>query len=210
MKYLKMLGLAAIAAMGLMAFVGAGSASATVLCTTTTTPSCVNSATEVDKYAAGTVIDATLKNGGSATLTSSSGGTIATCTGGTVKGKISNAGSAAATVSGNIESLTWTGCSQTTHTVANGSLEIHHVSGTHNGTVTGNGSQVTVAIFGTSCTYGTGEGTHLGTLTGGTEPILKIATTVSRTAGGFLCPLTAGWDAEYVVTEPHSLFVTAS
>jgi hypothetical protein len=35
MKYLKMLGLAAIAAMGLMAFLGASTASATVLCETT-------------------------------------------------------------------------------------------------------------------------------------------------------------------------------
>ena len=165
------------------------------------------------KYGQNVVIDSSLiTNGpdGDAKLTDSSGNVIATCTGGTVKGAINNEGGATETVSGNISELTWTGCSQTTDTVANGSLEIHWIEGTHNGTVTGKGSQVTVQIFGVSCTYGTGNGTHLGTLTGGTAPVLTISTTVTKTAGGFLCPGTAGWDAEYIVTEPHALFVTAS
>jgi len=193
MKYLKMLGLAAVAAMALMAF-GAGTASATKLCTD-------SACTTV--YAAGTEIKSELVAGTSAALTSG-GSTIATCTSSGVAGTTSN--KEGATVSGNISSLTWGGCSQTTHTVANGSLEIAWTSGS-NGTVTGKNSQVTVQIFGVSCTYGTGEGTHLGSITGGTSPILKITTTVAKTAGGFLCPSTAGWDAEYVLTSPHALYV---
>jgi hypothetical protein len=193
MKYLKVLGLAAVAAMALMAF-GAGTASATKLCTD-------SACTTV--YAAGTEIKSELVAGTSARLTSG-GSTIATCTSSGVSGKTSN--KEGATVSGSISSLTWGGCSQTTHTVSNGSLEIAYTSGS-NGTVTGKGSQVTVQIFGVSCTYGTGEGTHLGSITGGSAPILKITTTVTKTAGGFLCPGTAGWDAEYVLTAPHALFV---
>lgn len=113
-------------------------------------------------------------------------------------------------MSGNVGSITQGGCSQTTDTISNGSLEIHYISGTHNGTVTGAGSQVTAQIFGVSCTYGTGIGTHLGTLTGGATPTLNVATTVTKTAGGFLCPSTAGWDAEFEVDSPHALFVTES
>ncbi|MGN6275722.1 MAG: DUF6531 domain-containing protein, partial [Solirubrobacterales bacterium] len=64
-----------------------------------------------------------------------------------------------------------------------------------------------MVIFGVSCTYGTGTGTTLGTLKGGEEPLLSISASVPKTAGGFLCPSTATWSAEYVVTEPHALFV---
>ena len=183
---------AAFAALGVL---GAGTASATVLCT---------DAACGTVYKAGTTIELNLVSGTSARLTSG-GSTIATCTGSTAKGTTSS--ESGTPLTGTISSLTWSGCSQTTHTVANGSLSVEWISETLNGTVTGKGSQVTVGIFGVSCTYGTGEGTHLGTLTGGEAPILKVAATVSKTAGGFLCPSTAGWDAEYLVTEPHAVFV---
>lgn len=156
-------------------------------------------------YTAGTVIDSSLKTGGSAKLTGSGGEVLDTCSNGTVKGKTSV--TSATSLNGIISSIIWEGCSTTTDTVANGELSISWTSG-NNGTVTGAGSQVTVSIFGVSCTYGTGTGTHLGTLTGGEAPVLSISTTVTKTAGGFLCPGTAGWDAEYVITEPHALFVT--
>jgi hypothetical protein len=198
LKYLKMLGLAAVAAMALTAFLGAGTASATKLCTDT-------ACTVV--YPKDTVIAASLITGGSARLTAADGATLATCTGGNVSGKTGNESGAA--VSGSIEELTWTGCSQTTHTIKKGSLHITHISGTHNGTVVGTESEVTVGILGTTCTYGTAAGTHLGVLQGGETPILKIETKVTKTAGGFLCPSTSGWDAEYVVTSPHALYVAA-
>lgn len=196
MKHLKMLGLAAIAALGLMAFVGAGTASATTLFT--------DSAKTI-AYPVGTVIHSTLKPETSAKLTDTSGNVIATCTKSTTKGKIegSNTG---ASVGGNIEVLTWEGCSQTTDNVNLGSLSISWTSGT-SGTVTGKGSNVTLSIFGASCTYGTGEGTTLGTITGGSAPELVINATLSKTAGSFICPSTGRWDAEYIVTEPHALFV---
>jgi hypothetical protein len=76
-----------------------------------------------------------------------------------------------------------------------------------NGEVVGSFNSVTVMIFGVNCIYGTGEGTKLGTLTGGEAPVLAISTTLIKVSGGFLCPNTAGWDAEYIVTSPHSVFV---
>jgi hypothetical protein len=193
MKYLKMLGLAAVAAMALMAF-GAGTASATKLCTDTACGTV---------YAAGTEISGSLV--GSAKLTVGSE-TVDTCTGSTVAGKTAN--SEGATVGGAITTLSWSSCTATTHTVALGELEIEKTAKHNEGNVFGKGSQVTVVIFGTTCTYGTGTGTKLGTITGGTEPKMNInAVGLTKTAGGFLCPTSAGWDAEYVVTKPHALYV---
>ncbi len=207
MKYLKMLGLAAIAAMGLMAFVGASTASATTLFT--------DEAKKVP-YGVGTTIHATLVPGTSAALKSGST-TIATCTESTVHGVVTVA--TGSVVSGHLSTektkgseeptgLHWGGCSQTTHTISTGTLDIEYTSGT-SGKVTGTGNSVTLGIFGTSCTYGTGAGVTLGTITGGTAPVLKINANIPRTAGGFLCPSTGTWEAEYVVTSPHALYVGA-
>jgi hypothetical protein len=204
MKCLKLLGIASIAAMGLIGSAGVGSASATALCTATTMPECEGA----HRYGVGTAINFSMISGGSAKQTDSNGNTLSTCTQGTWKGTVKNAGGSAATVVIGLEQLTWIGCSQTTHTVQNGRLEIHRVAGTHNGTVVGQATEWTQNIFGVSCTYGFGTGTHLGTLAGGSSSVLKIATTITKTAGGFLCPSTVGWDAEYVLTEPHALYVT--
>jgi hypothetical protein len=193
MKHLKMLGLAAIAAMGLMAFVGAGTASATTLFT--------DSAKTV-KYLKGTTFHWTLVPGTSWILTAPTGTVVTTCTSATIHGTTEN--ETGATITSKISSLTWGGCAQTTHTIANGSLSINSA-----GEVTGVGTQVTSAIFGTSCTYGTGTGTKLGTLTGGAPAKLKVNATVSRIAGGFLCPASGDWEGEFVVTAPHATFVGA-
>jgi hypothetical protein len=197
MKYMKMLGLAAVAAMALMAF--AGTASATELYSGATT------------LKAGTVIDASLT--GSAILETTGGTVLNTCTGGTVKGKTANNGGPAETVKGNIEELTWTGCTRETITTKPGALEIHHIAGTKDGTVIGSGSEVTInGLFGTSCVYGTGPGTHLGTLKGTTagDATLAIKATVPLTIPNWLCPSTAVWNANYTVTQPTPLHVTAS
>jgi hypothetical protein len=196
MKHLKMLGLAAIAALGLMAFVGASAASGTTLTTN-------SNGTGV--YPTGTGIHSTLTKGTSAILTDGSGNKLVTCTESTVAGNTSN--ESGTTIAGNISSLTFGGCSTTVHVDANGSLEIH-MTATNEGTVTGKGSVVTVTIFGVVCGYGTGTGTTLGTITGGKAPILNIAAVgLTKVSGGFLCPGTAGWDANYTVTTPHALYI---
>jgi hypothetical protein len=205
MKHLKMLGLAAIAALGLMAFVGAGTASATTLST---------DAAGNTHYGPGTVIHSTLKPGTSALLKDTSGGTIATCTESTTKGKLEDPVVetngvkfvSGTWVTGALETLTWGGCSQTTDTLANGSLEIMWTSG-NSGEVRSKGSKVTLGVFGVSCVYGTGEGTVLGTITGGTAPELAINAKLAKVEGGFLCPSSGVWTANYIVTEPHALFV---
>lgn len=208
MKYLKMLGLAAVAAAALMAFVGAGTASASVICSTTTTP-CGS------PWANGTVMEFSLV--GTAKLTGA-GVTLDTCTGGGVKGKLTN-GSSTTTASGAIESLTWGPCTSTTDTTQLCSLEVHNISGTSNGTVTAGGSKackvtINTPLFG-SCVYSTGTSAiDLGTLTEGKssgntpDATLHVNTTVVLDSGP--CPSTAGWEATYVLTAPTNTTLSVS
>jgi hypothetical protein len=215
MKYLKMLGLAAIAALGLMAFLGAGTASATVLCETTVSPCPAGW-----DVAAGTELDFSIEPGTSAVLTDPFGGTIDTCTTGTVKGTTTNTGSATTTVSGHNSVLTFgtvaTPCSRTVTVVTAGSLEVHSVAGTDNGTVTSIGATVilhNVPLFG-SCQYSTGTGTDLGTLTGtgttGGAPTFDIGAdgtaSISSENG---CPK-GTWEGSYVYTGSTNFNVAAS
>jgi hypothetical protein len=198
MKYLKMLGLAAVAAGALMAFVGAGTASADFLCTANETPcSAAHTITKIESSLVG----------GTAKLETTEGTVLDTCTGGTVVGNIEESG-AGKTVSGKITSLTWSGCTNTTTTIKTGKLDVDNIAGGTNGTVTGTESEVTVnGIFGVSCVYGVGAGTDLGTLQSGANASLTISAIVNKTSGGFACPSDTRWTAEYRITNHSSVFV---
>jgi hypothetical protein len=201
MKYLKASGLAAIAAMALTAFLGASSASATVLCTTTTTP--CGTGWHVDEI----VLSAT-----GSTSTHSTGGALeATCTGSSMTGTKTRTGSATTTPAWVFATagLTWSGCNQTTDTLEGGEIEIHQIAGTHNGTVTEKGKKVTVVIAGVSCTFGAGGGTHIGVLTGGSPAILHVNAITLKVAGSFLCPADTVWEATYQITNHTAAYVVA-
>jgi hypothetical protein len=204
MKYLKMLALAAVAAGALMAFIGAGTASATVLCSTTVSP-----CPEAQRWPVNTVLDFSIPAGASAKLTDTSGETtIDTCTGSTVKGPITNAGSSTATVTGTVEELTWTSCSFPTTTVVKNKLEVHQIAGTSNGTVTADGEfEVTIntVIFG-KCIYKVRSGQSLGDVTEGNPPIFHANAIAEKTTTETdTCPVgpaTALWTGTYTLTSP--------
>jgi hypothetical protein len=185
------------AAMTLLAL-AASSASATVLCKSTTTP-CQST------YGIGTKLDASLISGGSFRL-ETGGSTIATCTSGTIKGSTSTVGGELEAVTVPIESLTWSGCSQTTTTIKTGELAILHSTGTDDGLVEFKGTEVTFSIFGVTCTYRPAGGT----LKGGENPSIEINAVAKKTAGGVLCPAEAKWIAKYEVTEPKPIYVEPS
>jgi hypothetical protein len=215
MKYLKMLGLAAVAAMALMAFVGAGSASATVFCSTNTSPCPAG-----QKWVAGTAPRFTVKAGTAGIWTDTSGNVVANCPQGEIKGKITNSGSATETVTTSVAAsdFTWesTGGCFNTVTVEGGNLEIHAISGTANGTVTVSGIKITIYLeaFGVSCIYGFSTGADLGTLTGGgsNSATLDINTVFVKKEGSFFCPGSLHWTEEFIQTQPSgtALYVTAS
>jgi hypothetical protein len=213
MKYVKMLGLAAVAAAALMAFVGAGTASATVLCNTETSP-CTGT-----KYGVGQKIESHLKGGTEAVLVA--GFATVKCTTSVVNGAVTAAGSSSATVVGNITTLDFTNCNCTVAALENadktfGQLEIHYTS-SGDGTLTGKNSRVTINCSGVSCIFGTAAtGTTIGTVTGAKIATLKAEAKLPYVAGdasNFICTAGSGtgsWTANYEVTNPENLYVAAS
>jgi hypothetical protein len=204
MKNLKLLAMAAVAAAAVMAFIGAGPASATVLCANTSTP-CAT------VYGLETKFDASLEE--TAILESTSGEVLKTCSGGTIKGGVGFPGGVNETTRIGLEEWSWNICTQETVTIEVGELEVHNIVNTDNGTVTARFEKWTTKLFGVSCIYGTGgeNATDVGTLTGGFEATLDINTILNKMAGSsFLCPSTVRLTAKYKVTEPKPLFVEAS
>ena len=200
MKYLKILGLAAVAAMALTAFLGAGSASAQTLYKYTTP-------TANDAIANGTELVSSLKAGTSALLKDTGGLANDTCTGSEVKGAIST--NTTTDAGGAISSLTFTGCSHTTHVLANGELEVKNIAGTTNGTVISKGARVTIrsTVFGISCVANTGAGTTIGTLTGAKSSTAKAQMDIN---GVITLENGCGdstWTGSYEVTNPLGLTV---
>ena len=199
MKYLKMLGLTAVAAMALTAFLGASSASGTVLCTTTMTEGCAAAGWHIPS---GSILEASQVGTGSLETT---GGTVLdTCSGAAINQTTKTTGSSTETVTAitEIGDITWKECTKTTDTLEGAHLEIHWIPGTDNGTITIKGGKVTVnSIFGT-CTYGFSEPARsLGDLIGDHEtPKLVINTLVSKLGGGGLCPAESRWTATFHVT----------
>jgi hypothetical protein len=194
MKYVKILGLAAMALAALMAMAGTASA------TTLTSP-------KGSTYTSNIVATSE----GNVTLTSVFGGFGAvTCSHSEVIGKVEKHGTGV-TVSGKISSLTFTGCTggEVTSPVATpGSLEIHNISGSPNGLLTSSGAEIIIhkTAFGT-CTFKTGTGTSLGTLTGSTttggNATLDISAVIPSACGN------GTWEGSYKVLSPAFLDVDA-
>jgi hypothetical protein len=204
MKHLRMLGLAAVAAMALMAVVGVGTASATAVYG--------NEA----KLGVGSTIEASL-TGGTARLENTSKEVIDTCTGGGMKGSVNNAGGAAATPTVSLAKadFTWTGCTQNpTITIEGGVFEFHHISGTTSSTVTASAIKVTIAgIFGVSCTFTFGTTIDLGEAEGSSlkQALLRLRAWLNGLgSNSFLCPPHVFLNADYKVTNYSNLYFEAS
>src|SRR3954452_11792208 len=108
MRSIKTLALAAVAAGALMAFIGAGTASASKLCSTTTDP-CTS------PWVNGTTLDFSLLKETSATWREPGGATLDTCLVSTIKGPMTN-GTSTVTANVLVEpiNLTWGNCTYPT------------------------------------------------------------------------------------------------
>jgi hypothetical protein len=187
MKYVKMLGLLAVAAAALMAFAGVASA------TTLTSPTGTTYTGEIKAEAGTTELHCPF--------------TTVSCTKSTVAGKVENSG-AGVTAGGKISSLTFTGCNFPVTVLKPGSLEIHHTSG-YNGTLTSTGAEITIETSIASCLYKT-SATDVGSLTGGSPAKLAInSAAIPRTGHSFFCGSSGQWTGSYEVTSPTSLYVDA-
>lgn len=202
MKYVKILGLLALAVTALMAF--AATASATTLTTETdgTTP-----------YS-GTIhaTAGTLLMHGVATIE---------CHESTIQGDVTDAGGPdeTHTVKVSLTSLTYSNCTGDNHITVNkpGILEIHtDTQGVNdgNGTVTWSGAEITwqITSLGLSCVFTT-NATDFGTLTGSRrsghpEATLTVASAkIPRTGGSIFCGSSSTWTGEYTITTPGYLDV---
>jgi hypothetical protein len=171
-----------------------------------------------EAYPSGTEIHAVLDPETKSVLTTGSEFTEITCKKSTILGKTNNEGSATEAVTGSIEAknLTWSECSTpngacTVTTVKGGTLEVNWISGTHNGTLTSNGAEVTsscASIFGNiHCIYVT-EKQDLGKLTGGNPATIDIESTpITPAPTSAICPERVSWDAKYEITTPKPLYV---
>jgi len=198
MKYVKMLGLLAVAAAAMMAF--AGSASATTL----TSPAGTHFAGTIEATSEG---ETTLH--GVATIT---------CHHSRVFGHVTDGGGDEKTVKGNITELTFTNCTNGHVTVANaGTLELHTdpegQAANGNGILTSTGAEVSIQItsLGITCVFTTNN-TEVGTVTGskntkGTATMDIDSVKIPRTGGSFFCGSSGEWTGSYKVESPDYLDV---
>jgi|SRR5690349_12608585 len=189
MKYVKMLGLLAVAAAALMAFAGTASA------TTVTGPLGEPTPT----------IHAENENGHVKLANPIANIECAS----TVEGTVTSHGTGV-TASGPIGILTFTGCTNGWHVtvVAPGSLEVHYVS-PGIGTLTSSGATVSTTRLGVICNYATAN-TDVGTVTDSTRvatATLHIIATIPIHAGSSaLCGTGAAkWEGAYVSTTKLTL-----
>lgn len=170
---------------------------------------------------AGTLFSAGLAAGTSTSISTSEGALLNTCTGSSLSGSIVNAGGALERVKIGVSSFSFTGCKTTVDVEERGELEVSHISGTTNGTLTGVGILIRVDtnLFGSTitCRYRTGTqiltGIDLGTLTGSTtaNATMDVNATLTKVeTSNFLCPSSANWVATYSVSSPSKLYVEAS
>ncbi len=204
MRNMKMFGLGLLAAMAAMAFLGAGTASATKLCSVNTSPCPAG-----NTYGKGTSIKAQLVPGTTSTM--SSGFVNITCTESTISGKTTSEGGAGA-VKGEITSVTWKNC-----TSGLGACTASALNTPWSAEVTGSGGNGTMSISGaggkftcggTTCEYSTSKSSV--SVSGGNPATIKASNiSFSKIGGGFLCSSTASWSGTYEATAPKPLFIVS-
>jgi hypothetical protein len=210
MKRLKMLGAAAVGTVALSGLILVASASAGgVLCSAQETPCAM-----AKKWPVATNLDFTLKPGTAFVLTETGGETLDQCNGSTIKSKVLfNPDGQEEATNENTE-FKVTQCVLATNG-AGGKIKISNIAGGFNGTVHVDEEiqiGVNTILFGI-CNYGLLPGAHLGVLGEGkgAEATLTVNAVMTKTANSSLvCPATARWRAEYVLTEPNNTTLAVS
>jgi hypothetical protein len=203
MKNLRLFGIAVLAGLVFSVGVGAGTASATVLCKTLSSPCTGGDYASETKIESVNTVEPVLEN-----LT---GTEVLKCRNQAASGKLSSTGGATATPVWSLETLTFAECLAEVATLQAGSIEIHYTSG-GNGTLTTAKSVEWTYQDGLrgKCSYSTGAGTDVGVLKGGSEPLVEVSAVGTLFAGGAACWMQTRWTDKLKVTTPTPLFVAAS
>jgi hypothetical protein len=181
MKYIKMLGLLAVAAAALMAFAGPASA------TTLTSPKGTTYTSSIVATSTNSKLDGSF--------------VTVECSHSEAKGTVEQHG-AGVPAGGNVSTLTFTGCNYEVTVTKRGHLTIHS-----NNEVTSNGAVIDIHTSVGTCTFTTSN-TPIGTLTEGAGATLDInSAKIPRTGGSFLCGGSGTWTGNYSVKTPTFLEV---
>jgi hypothetical protein len=134
------------------------------------------------------------------------------CPESTIQGKTSSEGGEGQAVSLPIESMTFLQCPHCEFTFLKaGAVTISWISGTHDGTVTSNGTEITTSCFFPGigkdhCIYRT-ENTDLGTIVGGSPATLEVKAFTPTVPTGLFCSEGLTWEGTYTVTGPSPLYI---
>jgi len=197
---MKMLALVVVA---LTLGVGVGTASATELYKW-------KNGVERETLAQGTQISVSLT--GLVTFVNTDGNIfLNTCSGGSFAGATTTTGNATTTVLWSLSSFTLTGCIEPTSTTVKGEIEIHHIAGTTNGTLTMKNTTIKIksSIYAEEiCPYTAGTGADMGIMVNGGTSVGHADGTMSvvLTSENPACPQTV-MSAKYKVTSPTGLVV---
>jgi len=204
MKNMKILGLCTLAVMAAMAFVGAGTASATKLCSVNTSPCPAG-----NTYGKGTSIKAQLPAGTNSVM--ASGFVTITCSSSSMSGKTTSEGGAGA-VTGEISSVTWKNCTSglgsCTASALNTPWKVEVSGSGGSGTMTVNKPGGKFTCGGVTCEYEASKASV--SANGGNPATIKASgVSFSKIGGSFLCSSSASWTSTYEVTSPNPLFVVS-
>lgn len=207
MKNIKLFGLCLCCALAAFAAMGAGSASATKLCSVNTSPCPAG-----NTYGKGTAIKAQLLPGTTSTM--ASGFVTIQCSDSSMSGKTTSAGGGSGVaVSGEISSVSWKNCTSNLGSCTASSLftpwkaEVTGSGGSGTMTVSNAGGKFTCG--GTTCEYKASKASV--SVSGGSPATIKASSvSFSKVGGGFLCSSTASWSGQYEATSPNPLFIVGS
>jgi hypothetical protein len=204
MKYLKTLGLALMATAALMAFVGAGSASAGVLCKNETDP-CTN------KVKVGESVNSAIPMGKATFI--NTGAKNMECKNSTFSGEVEKEGGEGAVPEVKLKTFTFTNCNCEVFVISSGTYYVSNIVGTGSGRPFGTGQEIKIQcntiLFGVvKCTYLTNN-TLLGQLVGGNPAIFEINAELPLKAGSDMPCKEGIWTGEYDVSTPKPLYVAS-
>jgi len=194
MKYVKMLGLAALSAMALMAF--ASTASATTL------------EKEGVTQTGAVTINAHLASGTGVLFGNTSSSWVVICTTSSFSGTTSTF---TGTPTGTVSALTFEGCTPRNVTVhSNGKLFVEQIKKTTDGTVSSEEAEITVQTppFGVYVNCKTNAGTDIGTLVGTASGHATIEINSALNCAGPIATSLV-WRGTYTVTSPTGLGVVS-
>ncbi len=183
MKHLIKTGLAAAVICVAMALIGAGSASATVLCKSAPAN---NVCPAADVYGVGSELSA--NSVGNISFTTNGGTTLWTCKSASYKTTVTDAGGVGKNVKLDDTNYSFNECSYTFTLLRAGNSELGW-TGSHGGFDAAGGTEFRVSgIFGATCVYGWGAALEF-TFTGGNPATIPSnGVQIPRIMGGISCP----------------------